>query len=200
MVSRMERFSPDAFSRAIVRIASGIEASSRPSLGDVTLEVSHIIAALEADVDVSEGGLACPTGQMIALLQEWLHGKYAIDVAYRSFADRVKGPWRDSLVDHWHEHAKEERSHAYDLAMRISGLGGDPAQAVVQIPESTPNLSGFMATLMNMELKSISTGREVCKLSGDSTAFRVMAENIIVVDTQHLDDLRRMGSGITGER
>lgn len=185
----------------MLRVASGIEAANRPSLGAVTLEVGNIIAALEGETgSPSEGGLACPAGQMIAHLQEWLHGKYAIDIAYRSFADRVKGPWRDALVDHWHEHAKEERSHAYDLAMRISGLGGDPAQVAVQVPACTPNLGGFMATLMNMELESISAGREACRLAGDSTAFRVMAENIILIDTQHLDDLRRMYSGFAGDR
>jgi len=156
------------------------------------------IAARVANVPAREGQFAAPDGQVVAHLQKFINAKYAIDAAYRSFADRVKGPWRDALVDHWHEHAKEERDQAYDLAMKVVGLGADPVQTVVQVPSCEPTVVSFCKVLMEMELKAIENGRRLIVLAGDNTAMKVLGENLILTDTQHLDDLRRMIVGSTG--
>lgn len=179
------------------RIASHINATQDPSIGRIIEDLGRVVIALESDIPESvesdpEGDLACPRGQMLAHLSHWLGAKYTIDIAYRSFADRTRGPWRDALVDHWYKHSEEERRHAYDLGMKIVGLGGDPAQGNIQIPQCPANLEGFFRTLMSMELEAISAGREAIRLSGGNTGIKVMAENMIVIDTQHLDDLRRM--------
>lgn len=139
-----------------------------------------------------EGAYGAPDGQMIALLQEYLCDKYAIDIAYRSFADRVRGPWRDALVDHWHDHAEEERKSQYDLAMKIVGMGADPMVVNISVPQCPANVESFCLTLMQMELDVIDKGRKLIELSGDNTSMKVFAENLILTDTQHADDLRRM--------
>jgi bacterioferritin (cytochrome b1) len=115
-------------------------------------------------------------------------------MAYRSFADRVKGPWRDALVAHWSEHAEEERQAAYDVAMKIVGLGADPMVTTVTVPQSTANVEGFCQVLAGMELEAIAKARSLVELSGGNTSMKVLAENLVLVDTQHLDDLRRMAS------
>lgn len=138
-----------------------------------------------------EGSYGGPDGQMIALLQEFLNAKYTIDIAYRSFADRIKGPWRDALVDHWYEHAKEERQAQYDIAMKIVGMGADPMVSNVDLPQCPANIEAFCQILAKLELNAIERGRQLIELSGDNTSMKVFAENLILVDTQHLDDLRR---------
>jgi bacterioferritin (cytochrome b1) len=197
----MGEITPARIASELRKIADDVDASRKPSVGLVASEVGRVLLALDGigvheEASDPEGSPAVPTGQIIAHLQHWLGAKYAIDVAYRSFADRVRGPWRDSLVDHWQEHSKEERAHAYDLAMRIIGLGGDPAQTVVQVPPCTANLGGFFQVLMKMEKEAIEAGRKTIQMAGDLTSLKVMAENMIVVDTQHLDDLRRMNAQI----
>ncbi len=164
---------------------------------DPILRIASRVAVAN-NVPGREGQFAAPDGQVIAHLQKFLAAKYAIDFAYRSFADRVKGPWRDALVDHWHEHAKEERQAAYDLAMKVVGLGADPLIPAVQIPLCPPNLGGFCKTLMELELKGIENGRKLIALAGDNTAMKVLGENLVLVDTQHLDDLRRMCAQMEG--
>lgn len=187
---------PGRVADVVASIASRIGSSGHPSASAVTRDIGRLLLALDtvpvAAVQEGEGQSAVPVGEMMAHLQKWLTAKYAIDIAYRSFADRVRGPWRDSLVDHWHEHSKEERQHAYDLAMRIVGLGGDPAQTSVQVPPCTQNLEGFFKVLAGMELEAITAGRKAIAMSGENTSMKVMAENFVLVDTQHLDDLRRM--------
>lgn len=178
---------PSHIRNALIGTAERLESSATPSREAVCRDIRHILAMTE-----QEGVLGVPVGQMLAHFQKWLSAKYAIDVAYRSFADRVKGPWRDALVDHWHEHAKEERGHAYDLAMRIVAMGGDPAQTTVVVPACASNLQGFFKTLSDMELEAIEAGRTAIGMAGDNTAVKVMAENFVVIDSHHLDDLRRM--------
>lgn len=150
------------------------------------------IASRVATEPTSEGEFAVPIGQLIATLQTLLSKKYGVEMAYRSFADRVKGPWRDSLVEHWSEHAKEERSMSYDLAMKVVGLGSDPIQTVVQIPPCVANIVAFCKCLAVMELEAIKTERAIIDMAGSCTALKVLMENHCHLDTQHLDDLRRM--------
>jgi bacterioferritin (cytochrome b1) len=139
-----------------------------------------------------EGEPSAGLGELVAHLNHFLTAKYTVEASYRSFADRVKGPWRDSLVDHWHDHAEEERRSSYDLAMKCVALGGDPILTVIQIPPCTPNLAGFMQVLMAQELDAIEAGRKLATMAGDSMGLRVLAENTVVLDSQHLDDIKRM--------
>ena len=154
--------------------------------------MGRIVTALEGVPAPQEGAFAAPIGQVLAHLNEWLVAKYRIDAAYRSFADRVKGPWRDALVDHWYTHAGEERQQAYDLAMKIVALGGDPILGNVNVPQIPANLGGFCAALIGLELKAIESAHGTIELAGSNGPLRVMAEQIMMVDAQHLDDLRRM--------
>ncbi len=193
----MDKISPTKVSEALVRIAHNIDGNRTPSHSAIAGEIGKVLIALgEVESDGGEtnpeGDLAVPDGQLIAHLQKWLGAKYTIDVAYRNFADRIRGPWRDSLVDHWYEHAKEERSHTYDLTMKLVALGADPAATIIQVPQCTANVESFIMTLAKMEKEAIQAGREAIKMAGDRTSLKVMAENFVLVDTQHLDDLRRM--------
>lgn len=158
------------------------------------LRVAHRVAAMPT----KEGELGAPEGQLIAHLQHFLSAKYAVEMAYRNFADRVRGPWRDSLVDHWHDHAKDERQSTYDLSMKVVALGADPIQTYIQIPACTPNVLAFMQVLMQMELDAIEAGRELARLAGENMGLRVLAENTVVLDSHHLDDLRRMSTKVSG--
>jgi bacterioferritin (cytochrome b1) len=192
---------PSLAQKSILRVASAVERAERPSLSKLSAEIGKVVLALEDEPEVvvegsSEGNLAVPTGQLIAHLQKWLGAKYRIDAAYRSFADRVKGPWRDSLVEHWTTHAGEERQAAYDLAMKIVGLGGDPNVTIIDVPQTTPNLGAMCAVLMGLEVKAIEAARETMSMSGERVSLRVLAENICLADTAHLDDLMRMTSGV----
>jgi bacterioferritin (cytochrome b1) len=197
---------PSSARKSILRVASAVDRAERPSLSRLSAEIGKVVLALEDDTTTvveppegsQEGMLAVPPGQVIAHLNKWLVAKYRIDAAYRSFADRVKGPWRDSLVEHWQTHAGEERAAAYDLAMKIVGLGGDPNVTVIDVPMAPPDLASLCMVLMNLEVKAIEAARETLSMSGERVSLRVLAENICLQDTAHLDDLRRTAVGLAG--
>lgn len=154
------------------------------------------IASVVASSPVFEGDFSVPDGQLIAALQTYLNQKYCIDMAYRSFADRIRGPWRDSVVAHWQEHSEDERKMSYDLAMKIVGLGSDPILSHVSVPICSSHISGLMKCLSNLELITIKTGRDLVSMCGNNTGLRILVENQIVLDTHHLDDLRRMAARV----
>jgi bacterioferritin len=195
---------PSRAKHAVLRVASAIDASGRPSLKKLSAEIGRVVLAIEDGEDAvqegsPEGLLAVPDGQVIAHLQKWLAAKYRIDAAYRSYADRIKGPWRDALVEHWQKHAGEERAAAYDIALKVVGLGGDPSVTVIEVPQTTPNLGALCAVLMSLELKAIEAARETISMSGERASLRVLAEELLLQDAAHLDDLRRMCVGVTAQ-
>ena len=189
------KIDPNATSHRLRRIASILEDGGVPSKLGAMVQIGKVLVALEGDVFAPAnpvGDFAAPVGQVLAHLGEWLLAKYRIDAAYRSYADRVKGPWRDSLVDHWYGHAKEERDQGYDLAMKIVALGGDPILTSIDVPPATANLGGFCMSLIDLEVKAIEKGYTAIQLAGNNGPLRVLAEEIMLVDSKHLDDLRRM--------
>lgn len=185
---------PSKVSAELVRIASSLDLGE-PSRSATEAALSGILDGIGTSrraQEPQEGAFAAPPGQLIAHLNKWLTAKYRIDAAYRSYADRVKGPWRDALVDHWYTHAEEERKQAYDLAMKVVALGGDPIQTVIDVPAAPASLGAFCAQLAQLELAAIENGRIAIQLAGENAPMRVLAEQIIYVDAQHLDDIRRM--------
>ena len=167
----------------------------KPNINDVAARISSKRVALTPSV---EGGYAADGVSLIKTLMSILVCKYGIDNAYRSLADRIRGPFRDAVVEHWHEHAKEERQAAYDIAMKVVGLGGDPVITTVTTPDCGPDLGEFIQLLVNLELDLISKERQLIEESGDNTSMKVLGENLVLVDTQHLDDLRRMSYQYVG--
>lgn len=194
---------PEELSRNLERLASSIENAKNPSREKVGKIISRLVTALDDLVVTApsvepivqdNNGFTVPTAQVIAHLIEWQNAKYTIDIVYRNFADRVRGPWRDSIYEHWYEHAKEERENAYNLSMKIIALGADPMHTVVTIPQCPSNLAGFCAIIKDLEIKAIEKGKKTLEFAGENDSLRVFAEDIILIDSQHLDDLARMCS------
>lgn len=144
-----------------------------------------------AHVPSREGAFSVEIEQVLSTLQCLLEMKYSLQIAYRSFADRTRGPWRDALVSHWQDHAKDEKDHTYDIAMKIVGLGGDPAVCNISIPSCECSLKAFFLCLIEMELRAVECGRSLIQMSGDNTALRLLMEEIVLLDSHHLDDLKR---------
>jgi len=139
-----------------------------------------------------EGMFSAPVATITGALHKLLAAKHAIDISYRSYADRVRGPWRDSLVGHWSEHAGEERQMAYDIAMKLMALDYDPIISTIEVPPCGPTLASLAKCLVEQEKTAIMVGRQIIAACGDNTSLRVMMEDHVMKDQQHLDDLRRM--------
>ena len=129
---------------------------------------------------------------MIGCLTSYLLMKYEADLAYRSYADRVRGPWRDALYGHWKEHSEDERKGSYDIAMKLVALGVDPQVGELKVPEVVADTSLMMQALTAHEERLIDQGIRIIGICGEDVGLRILMENLVVNDSHHLDDLRRM--------
>jgi bacterioferritin (cytochrome b1) len=179
----------------LLKISKNLNDTGPQDSQKMLCEMEIVLSDLNKDAEY-EGALAAPVGEVINHLNNWIADKYAIDIAYRNFSDRIPGPYRDGIADHFNDHAKEERGHAYDLNMIVIGLNSDPIQTMIRIPSCPSNIQGFISTLISMELKAVQAGRKAIELAGDLTSLKVTAENILNIDTQHLNDLRRFSKNI----
>lgn len=178
---------PQEISNRLKNLASGLEES--PDKDALSKELNRILASIEMTV-------VRPAGALIHQLSLWLNAKYVIDATYRSFADRVRGPWRDSLAAHWYEHAEDERKSSYALAMKIIALGADPMMGSIEIPQCPANLQAMCSVLAGLEIKAIENAYATMELASGDETIRILAEDIMLKDSHHLDDLIRLCSDV----
>lgn len=134
-------------------------------------------------------GQAIRLGQLV---EDYYKLRFGSEIAYRNHADRLRGPWRDSVVEHWSKHAEEHRTMIYDLSMKMmTVLGMDPrVDTGITMPE-TPSLEAFLEDLESRARQLLSIGQQILDLN-IGTEFRVMIENQMLTDSQHLSDVLRM--------
>lgn len=142
-------------------------------------------------VSPEEGLFAVPQEQMLRLLQKALKLKYTAMLMYVNYGDRVRSHFRDAVYEHFQQHMAEERTSCYDLAMKITALGGEPEVQVGKVP-STPALAEMFMHIMQLEKELIEGQRAVLAACGENVGLRILMENSLLEDQRHLDDARRM--------
>ena len=142
-------------------------------------------------VSPEEGLFAVPQEQMLKLLQKALKLKYTAVLMYMNYGDRIRSHFRDAVYDHFQAHMMEERTACYDLAMKITAPGGEPEVQVSKVP-STASLGEIFMHVMQAEKLLIQGQRDILAVCGEHTGLRILIENSLLQDQQHLDDARRM--------
>ncbi len=142
-------------------------------------------------VTPEEGLFAVPQPNMVKLLQKTLKLKYTAVLMYMNYGDRIRSHFRDSVYEHFQEHLKEERTACYDLAMKITALGGEPDVQVAKVI-STASLHEIFMHIFQHEKLMIQAQRDVLDACGENTGLRLLIESSLLEDQRHLDDVRRM--------
>jgi len=178
---------------ALVELPGGASPES-PEVAEVETQVPLPTASEGVHplaVSPEEGMFAVPQEKVVKKLQALLRLKYTAVIMWMNYGDRVRAHFRDAIYDHFNVHLLEERDAAYDLAMKITALGGEPTPAVSRVPD-IGDLHQIFITLLQAEKELIVCGRELLLLCGENTGLRVLIENTVLVDQKHADDLRRM--------
>ncbi len=126
-------------------------------------------------------------------LNEDLAAEYQAVIMYRTYASLVAGPWRQELRAFFEGEIPDELGHAAYLADKIVALGGTPAVTPGPVPVVTDNKKMLENTLQ-AEIDTIeryTTRVEQAEAAGE-VALKVQLENMILDETTHRDDIRRM--------
>ena len=131
--------------------------------------------------------------ELIEGMNEDLAAEYQAVVMYRTYASLVTGPWRQELRAFFEGEIPDELGHAAFLADKIVSLGGVPTTDVQPVPIPRTNREmleiALQAEVDTIEryTKRIQQAEELGEIS-----VKVQLENLIVDESQHRDDIRRM--------
>lgn len=126
-------------------------------------------------------------------LNEDLAAEYEAVIMYRTYASLVSGPWRQELRAFFEGEIPDELGHAAYLADKIVALGGTPVVSPGPIPVTKENKEMLEHTLQ-AEIDTIAryTKRVAQAEAAGEIALKVQLENMILDETSHRDDIRRM--------
>ena len=131
--------------------------------------------------------------ELIDGLNEDLAAEYQAVIMYRTYAALVTGPYRQELRSFFESEIPDELGHAAFLADKVAALGGVPAVTVPPVPIAKDNREMLENTLQ-AEIDTIEryTRRvEQAERAGE-LAIKLQLENLIVDESNHRDDIRRM--------
>ena len=130
--------------------------------------------------------------ELIDGLNTDLAAEYQAVVMYRTYASLVSGPYRQDLRAFFEGEIPDELGHAGFLADKIVALGGVPTTDVppVALGDNRQMLENALAA----EIDTIQryTIRLAQAEEAGEIAVKVQLENLIVDESQHRDDIRRI--------
>jgi bacterioferritin len=131
--------------------------------------------------------------KLIEGLNEDLAAEYQAVIMYRTYASLVSGPYRQELRAFFEGEIPDELGHAAYLADKIVALGGTPTVEPGPIPMTKDNKEMLENTLQ-AEIDTIEryTQRVDQAEEAGEIALKVQLEDMILDETTHRDDIRRM--------
>ena len=126
-------------------------------------------------------------------LNEDLAAEYQAVIMYRTYASLVSGPYRQELRSFFESEIPDELGHAALLADKIVALGGMPTVTPAPVPMAKDNRE-MLENALQGEVDTIERYMrrvEQAERAGE-VAIRLQLENLIVDESNHRDDIRRM--------
>lgn len=131
--------------------------------------------------------------ELIDGMNEDLAAEYQAVVMYRTYASLVSGPWRQELRAFFEGEIPDELGHAAFLADKIVALGGVPTTEVRPVPIPRTNRE-MLENALQAEVDTIERYTKRIKQAEEcgEISIKVQLENLVVDESQHRDDIRRM--------
>lgn len=126
-------------------------------------------------------------------LNEDLAAEYQAVIMYRTYASLVSGPYRQELRAFFESEIPDELMHAAFLADKIVALGSNPTTSPASVPV-TDNVRQMLENALQAEVDTIEryTKRIDQAEAAGELAVKIQLEDLIVDESQHRDDIRRM--------
>jgi bacterioferritin len=131
--------------------------------------------------------------ELIDGLNQDLAAEYGAVIMYRTYASLTSGPYRIELKNFFESEIPDELGHAAFLADKIVALGGTPTTRADEVPHTTDNRQMLEHALKAEEdtLARYKKRLDQAEAAGE-IAIKIQLEDLIVDESQHRDDIRRM--------
>ncbi|MFS4460369.1 ferritin-like domain-containing protein [Bdellovibrio sp. HCB2-146] len=131
--------------------------------------------------------------KVIALMNELIEMEISGVMRYLHYALMIKGPNRIPIVKWFHEQAMEGYQHASTIGEKITSLGGHPSLKVTPVPETkTHKVLDILKESLEFEEKALEKYKEVLGHVGDDIALEELLREMIRLETEHCDEVRKM--------
>ncbi|HEY9682387.1 MAG TPA: ferritin-like domain-containing protein [Oculatellaceae cyanobacterium] len=102
----------------------------------------------------------------------------------------VSGPLRGPLVSLFRAQATDSMQHAIRLGEKITALGGHPSVKIQAIYEpGEQSIEDMLQENLEAERHHLELYEKQLDLVADNTPLRLMVEQVIVEESQHIDEL-----------
>ncbi len=130
---------------------------------------------------------------VIAKMNEALALELRSVLLYLDLSFRVFGPNRKPVVEHFRGEAEESLAHATMLGEKVVALGGRPVVAAQtpSLPKAN-NLEAFLRAAIANEQAAVRAYAGLLEMVQDDTALRVLMENQVLAESEHLEELSKM--------
>lgn len=119
-----------------------------------------------------------------------LEHEMAAIVRYLHHSFIVTGPNRGPLVQMFRTQATDSMQHAVKLGEKICALGGHPSVKIQEVYEpGEQTIEQMIEEDLEMEKQHLMMYEKQLDLVADSTALKLMIEQIIVEETAHVEEL-----------
>ena len=119
-----------------------------------------------------------------------LENEMAAIVRYLHHSFIVSGPNRGPLVEMFRTQATDSMQHAIKLGEKICALGGHPSVKIQEVYEpGEQTIEDMLEEDLLMEKSHLEMYEKQLGLVQDSTALKLMLEQIIVEETAHVENL-----------
>ncbi|MBX9570570.1 MAG: hypothetical protein K2X77_16885 [Candidatus Obscuribacterales bacterium] len=119
-----------------------------------------------------------------------LEHEMAAIVRYLHHSFIVTGPNRGPLVQMFRTQATDSMQHAIKLGEKICALGGHPSVKIQEVYEpGEQTIEQMLEEDLEMEKNHLQMYEKQLGLVSDSTALKLMIEQIIVEETAHVEEL-----------
>ncbi len=130
--------------------------------------------------------------EVLDLLQQALTNEFQQWDLYYAYKGQLTGLSRDPLMSHFETHAGEEAKHIEVLQRYIVGMGAIPTTERKRIPLIKDNsVEAIIELQLEFEVEAVEIYKKILKeLNEDSAPLRIEIENILAVETEHMQDLQ----------
>jgi len=143
------------------------------------------------DTGMLEGQFEAQPPEVLQLLGEMVNNEFKTMLAYKTYAESLRGTERGSIAEEFEEHAEAELEHAEFLMKRMSVLGGAIQLNDIPAPPASTDPVDIIKTMIRMEQEGIAKWKAFHAICGDNpTKYKV--EEFMTTEQHHLDELWQM--------
>lgn len=128
---------------------------------------------------------------LTSLLQEALMSEYLQWDLYTAYKSVLKGLARESIADHFSEHAEDELGHIEILQRYLVGLGMNPTVKRKPVPSlENTGLKDLIKLQLKHEEDAVALYTKILKVAPDGEPLHIELENFLTKEQEHVHDLK----------